>query len=150
VAHTSSGACYLIPAQTRLSPGLLILNTIISTYSESNPALMLGKTDLGQFVFWLCYGQLAIATAYGSWCKLLFRRHGYTFVLVPSGALKAIPDSTACSPFLRDQTQFLALTRGAKELRARRKRPSVRGTVMNPNDHPHGGRTRAIGHPKTP
>lgn len=28
--------------------------------------------------------------------------------------------------------------------------PQVRGTVMNPNDHPHGGRTRAIKYPRTP
>jgi large subunit ribosomal protein L2 len=28
--------------------------------------------------------------------------------------------------------------------------PSVRGTVMNPNDHPHGGRTKAIRYQRTP
>jgi len=27
---------------------------------------------------------------------------------------------------------------------------TVRGTVKNPNDHPHGGRTRAIRYPRTP
>jgi large subunit ribosomal protein L2 len=28
--------------------------------------------------------------------------------------------------------------------------PQVRGTAQNPNDHPHGGRTRAIKYPRTP
>jgi large subunit ribosomal protein L2 len=36
---------------------------------------------------------------------------------------------------------------------ARRRRgfaPSVRGVAMNPNDHPHGGRTKAVKYPRTP
>lgn len=28
--------------------------------------------------------------------------------------------------------------------------PSVRGVAMNPNDHPHGGRTKAVKYPRTP
>jgi large subunit ribosomal protein L2 len=28
--------------------------------------------------------------------------------------------------------------------------PTVRGTAKNPNDHPHGGRTRAIRYQRTP
>jgi ribosomal protein L2 len=40
--------------------------------------------------------------------------------------------------------------RGAKLMYSRGQRPSVRGTVKNPNDHPHGGRTRSISRPQTP
>ena len=28
--------------------------------------------------------------------------------------------------------------------------PRVRGVAMNPNDHPHGGRTKAVKYPRTP
>jgi len=35
-------------------------------------------------------------------------------------------------------------------MRAQARRPGVRGTVKNPNDHPHGGRTRAVKWPRTP
>jgi hypothetical protein len=40
--------------------------------------------------------------------------------------------------------------RGAQLMYLRGRRPIVRGTVRNPCDHPHGGRTRAIPHPQTP
>jgi len=38
----------------------------------------------------------------------------------------------------------------AGAIRQRGRKSIVRGVAMNPVDHPHGGRTKAIAHPRTP
>jgi hypothetical protein len=74
-----------------------------------------------------------------------------TLLSLPSGALRLVDSgSWAWVGGLGSGPEQGQRGRGARVMRARGHRPGVRGTVKNPNDHPHGGRTRAIAHPRTP
>lgn len=75
----------------------------------------------------------------------------WSLVLLPSGQAKLIHDDSWAlqGPQAPATARWLRLPR-ASALGLRGRRPVVRGTVKNPNDHPHGGRTRAIKNPRTP
>lgn len=72
-------------------------------------------------------------------------------VILPSGQAKLLEEAswafggTLAPGFKR----YLGLAKSSKRL-MRGFCPRVRGTAKNPNDHPHGGRTRAIKYPRTP
>ena len=78
-------------------------------------------------------------------------RVGTSLVKLPSGVKKIFSiyglgsSGTVALPNNRKMKNNKAgamFTRGTK--------PKVRGVAMNPVDHPHGGRTKTIHHPRTP
>jgi len=97
-------------------------------------------------------GQLARAA--GTYLQLVGRDQGYAQLKLPSGELRIVrgecmatigavsnPDNSNASLSKAGRNRWLG------------KRPSVRGVVMNPIDHPHGGgegRTSGGRHPVTP
>lgn len=75
----------------------------------------------------------------------------WSLVLLPSGQARFFSDEATAlgAPLGPTFKRYFSLVKAAKR-RIKGVRPQVRGTVKNPNDHPHGGRTRAIKYPRTP
>ena len=78
-------------------------------------------------------------------------RTGYSLVKLPSGLKKVFSIFSLASPGLPSllPPKSCHSTKAGDSIRAGRK-PTVRGVAMNPVDHPHGGRTKAIKYPRTP
>jgi hypothetical protein len=75
----------------------------------------------------------------------------WAFILLPSGQPKFVPASAYVSlgtahPAVRMRRAIIL----AGDARRHGQKPCVRGTVKNPNDHPNGGRTRALNFFQTP
>ena len=90
----------------------------------------------------------------GASAQLLAKEGGYAAIRMPSGELRRI--QVACSATVGQVGNLEHENESAgKAGRARwqGKRPAVRGSTMNPTDHPHGGgegKTGPGGNPKTP
>ena len=93
------------------------------------------------------------ARALGTTCRVLIPQltPGWALVSLPSGRLIFVSNRSylllggTCPEALR---LFPYANAGVRRQQGRH--PVVRGTVRNPNDHPHGGRTRALRYPRTP
>jgi len=91
----------------------------------------------------------------GSSAKVLAQEGGYTHLVFPSSEVRKVPFECFASigQVSFPEHKFVNIGKAGN---ARRKgtRPSVRGSAMNPCDHPHGGgegRTSiGLKHPKTP
>jgi large subunit ribosomal protein L2 len=90
----------------------------------------------------------------GTSAQLLAKEGDYAAVRMPSGELRRI--NVNCSATLGQVGNLEHENEsGGKAGRSRwlGKRPTVRGSTMNPTDHPHGGgegKTGPGGNPKTP
>ncbi|MGL6196262.1 MAG: 50S ribosomal protein L2 [Thermoguttaceae bacterium] len=90
----------------------------------------------------------------GSKATLVARESGWAQLVMPSGEIRRVP--SACRATVGvvgngDQMNILIGKAGRKRWLGRR--PHVRGTAMNPIDHPHGGgegRTKGGRHPVSP
>ena len=89
------------------------------------------------------------ASWFGVWIPEAGR--GWALLTLPSGQLRLVDNRSyvALGGSHPQSRRFFVLPNAGWVRRAGR-RPIVRGTVKNPNDHPHGGRTRAIRYPRTP
>ena len=81
-----------------------------------------------------------LARAAGNMAQLMAKENGYALLRLPSGELRNVPES--CMATIGqvgniDQENVKIGKAGRK--RNMGIRPTVRGSVMNPNDHPHGG-----------
>ena len=93
------------------------------------------------------------ARAPGSTAKALSKnRHTHTvLVRLPSGVRKVFSLYNAAvkgTPSLKEKKQVRSTKAGY--WRSLGYKAKVRGVAMNPIDHPHGGRTKAIKYPRTP
>lgn len=75
----------------------------------------------------------------------------WALLVLPSGQLAVSPNSPfvilgGLTPGIR--AGVAAAKAGVNHRLGRA--PRVRGVAMNPNDHPHGGRTKAVKYPRTP
>jgi large subunit ribosomal protein L2 len=83
-------------------------------------------------------GQLARAA--GNAAQLMAKEGGYALLRLPSGELRNVPVSCMATIGTVGNTDHENVKLGkAGRTRHRGIRPTVRGSVMNPNDHPHGG-----------
>ncbi|MEM6627773.1 MAG: 50S ribosomal protein L2 [Pseudomonadota bacterium] len=95
-----------------------------------------------------------IARAAGSYVQLVGRADGHAQVKLSSGELRLIPErclATVGAVSNPDNMNQVLSKAGRKRWNG--KRPSVRGVVMNPFDHPHGGgegKSSGGRHPVTP
>jgi large subunit ribosomal protein L2 len=93
-------------------------------------------------------GQLARAA--GNMAQLMAKENGYALLRLPSGELRNL--SLSCMATIGQigniDHENVKLGKAGRK-RHMGWRPSVRGSVMNPNDHPHGGGEgkAPIGHP---
>ena len=97
-------------------------------------------------------GQLARAA--GNSAQLMAKENGFALLRLPSGELRNVSAECRATIGTVGNADHENVKLGkAGRTRHLGIRPTVRGSVMNPNDHPHGGgegKTGPGGHPKTP
>jgi large subunit ribosomal protein L2 len=83
-------------------------------------------------------GQLARSAGVG--IQLMARDNGYALLRMPSGEMRQVPEGCRATIGVVGNGEHAQLKLGkAGRNRHRGRRPQVRGSVMNPVDHPHGG-----------
>ena len=84
-------------------------------------------------------GAQLVRTA-GAFAQLMAKENGFAQIRLPSGEVRMIPE--VCRAMIGSignaEHENIKLGKAGKT-RYKGVRPSVRGVVMNPNDHPHGG-----------
>lgn len=95
-----------------------------------------------------------MARSAGAYAQLVGRDQGYAQIKLPSGELRIVRgDCMASVGAVSNQDHSNENKGKAGRNRWLGKKPHVRGVVMNPVDHPHGGgegRTSGGRHPVTP
>ena len=95
-----------------------------------------------------------LARAAGTGVQLVAREGKYATIRLRSGEMRKVPvECKATVGEVGNQEHSLRSLGKAGATRWRGRRPTVRGVVMNPVDHPHGGgegRTSGGRHPVTP
>jgi len=90
----------------------------------------------------------------GMCATLVARSAGWAQINMPSGEIRRVPDSCRATIGTVGNSEHAGIVLGkAGRKRWMGRRPHVRGTAMNPIDHPHGGgegRTKGGRHPVTP
>jgi len=81
-----------------------------------------------------------MARSAGSSAQLVAKEGGKALLRLPSGEMRRVPEECRATVGQLDNVTH-EIESGGKAGRSRwlGKRPTVRGTVMNPVDHPHGG-----------
>ncbi|WEG34258.1 50S ribosomal protein L2 [Amygdalobacter indicium] len=84
-------------------------------------------------------GAQMVRTA-GASAQLLAKEDGYAVLRLPSGEMRQIPLNCRATVGVVSNAEHENVKIGkAGKTRHLGRRPHVRGVVMNPNDHPHGG-----------
>jgi len=96
-----------------------------------------------------------IVRSAGASAQLMAKEEKYCLLRLPSGEMRRVPaDCMATVGQVSNPEHALVKLGKAGKVRWRGRRPQVRGSAMNPVDHPHGGGEgkAPIGHPspKTP
>lgn len=99
-------------------------------------------------------GGIAVRGA-GTGAKVLAHEGKYANLVMPSSEIRKVPKECFASIGLVSNSEHRYVRIGkAGRSRLKGKRPRVRGSAMNPVDHPHGGGEGRTGigmkHPKTP
>ncbi len=126
--------------------GLKVGDVVISgTTADIKPgnALPLNSIPTGTFVHnvELYPGKGAqLAKAAGVQAQLMAKENGYALLRLPSGELRNVPEKCMATIGQVSNIDHENVKIGkAGRKRHMGWRPTVRGSVMNPNDHPHGG-----------
>ncbi len=81
-----------------------------------------------------------LARSAGNMAQLMAKENGLALVRLPSGELRNVPESCMATIGQVSNIDHVNVKIGkAGRKRHMGWRPTVRGSVMNPNDHPHGG-----------
>ena len=91
-----------------------------------------------------------MARAAGIMAQLMAKENGMALLRLPSGELRNVPDTCMATIGQVSNIDHENVKLGkAGRKRHMGWRPTVRGSVMNPNDHPHGGGEgkSPVGHP---
>ncbi len=96
----------------------------------------------------------ALCRSAGASASLMARDGNWAQITLPSGEIRRVPASCRATIGKVGNTDHMNITLGkAGRSRWLGRRPHVRGTCMNPVDHPHGGgegRTKGGRHPVSP
>lgn len=85
-------------------------------------------------------GGAKLARSAGGYAELSALDDGYAFLKMPSSEVRKVVDGVWASIGEVSNPEYRLINRGkAGASRHRGVRPTVRGTAMNPVDHPHGG-----------
>ena len=99
-------------------------------------------------------GGAKIARSAGNGCQLLAKEGRYVVLRLPSGEMRRVLSGCRATIGVVGNEEHQNINIGkAGRTRWMGRRPKVRGVVMNPVDHPHGGgegRTSGGRHPVTP
>ena len=130
----------VLPQKVKVGDTFLVSETAPITAANRLP---LGNMPVGTFVYniELKPGQGGvIARAAGNYCEIVAQDAGYTHIKMPSTEVRRII-STAWASVGEVSNEEHRLVNLGKAGRNRwlGVRPTVRGSAMNPVDHPHGG-----------
>jgi large subunit ribosomal protein L2 len=76
----------------------------------------------------------------GAFAQLMAKENGYATLRLPSGEMRQVPENCRATIGVVGNGEHNLVKLGkAGRTRHMGVRPHVRGSVMNPNDHPHGG-----------
>ena len=76
----------------------------------------------------------------GNGIQLMAKENGYALLRLPSGEMRRVPEGCRATVGIVGNGEHQQLKLGkAGRARHRGRRPEVRGSAMNPVDHPHGG-----------
>ncbi len=76
----------------------------------------------------------------GNMAQLMAKENGYALIRLPSGELRNVAEVCMATIGVVSNADHANVNYGkAGRVRHMGVRPTVRGSVMNPNDHPHGG-----------
>ncbi len=130
-----------------IAPNGLKVGDVISsgTGSDIKPgnALVLSEIPVGTFIhnIELYPGKGAqLVRSAGNMAQLMGKEDKYVLVRLPSGEMRKIPAGCMATIGQVGNIDHENVSIGkAGRMRHMGIRPTVRGSVMNPNDHPHGG-----------
>ncbi len=81
-----------------------------------------------------------LVRAAGNMAQLMAKENGMALLRLPSGELRNVPENCMATIGVVSNADHANVNYGkAGRIRHMGVRPTVRGSVMNPNDHPHGG-----------
>src|SRR5216117_2897613 len=154
--HYADGAKAYILAPARLQVGAVVESGPAADIKPGN-ALPLENIPTGTMVHnvELKPGQGGkMARSAGSSVQLVAKESGYATLRLPSGEMRRVPLSCRATVGQVGNVDHENISGGkAGRTRWRGRRPSVRGSAMNPVDHPHGGgegKSKGGRHPVTP
>jgi large subunit ribosomal protein L2 len=154
--HYVDGAKAYILAPARLQVGAMVESGPAADIKPGN-ALPLRNIPTGTIVHNVELqpgrgGQMARSA--GSGIQLVAKDEPYAVLRLPSGELRRVPLTCRATVGQVGNLDHENITGGkAGRSRWRGKRPTVRGSAMNPVDHPHGGgegKSKGGRHPVTP
>lgn len=130
----------VVPQKTRVGDMFVVSE---SAPIEAANRLPLGKIPVGTFVYNVALkpgGPAVLARAAGNHIEVIAQDAGYTHVRLPSTEVrKVISTAWASIGEVSNPEHRLVVLGKAGRSRWMGVRPTVRGTAMNPVDHPHGG-----------
>ncbi len=156
LVHYADGEKRYIIAPSGLKIGQVIMSGESVEFEIGN-TLPLGNMPLGTNVHNVeltpgAGGQMARAA--GNGCQLLAKEGRYVALRLPSGEMRRVLSACRATIGVVGNEEHSNVNLGkAGRSRWLGRRPKVRGVVMNPVDHPHGGgegRTSGGRHPVTP
>jgi len=154
--HYADGAKAYILAPAQLRVGATVESGPTADIRVGN-ALPLENIPTGTLVHnvELKPGQGAkMARSAGSGIQLVAKDGGHAVLRLPSGEMRRVPLACRATVGQVGNVDHQNITYGkAGRSRWRGKRPAVRGSAMNPVDHPHGGgegKSKGGRHPVTP
>jgi len=132
---------YII-APDKLAIGDKIRNGADADIKPGN-ALPLASIPVGTFIHGIELhpgkGAQLVRSA-GNMAQLMAKENGMALLRLPSGELRNVPENCmACIGVVSNADHANVNYGKAGRIRHMGIRPTVRGSVMNPNDHPHGG-----------
>ncbi|MBI5457730.1 50S ribosomal protein L2 [Candidatus Kaiserbacteria bacterium] len=130
----------VLPQKVKVGDSFVVSETAPVTLGNRLP---LGAMPVGTFVYniELKPGEGGvIARSAGNYCEIVAQDAGYTHIKMPSTEVRRVI-STAWASVGEVSNEEHHLVNLGKAGRSRwlGRRPTVRGTAMNPVDHPHGG-----------
>jgi large subunit ribosomal protein L2 len=141
IEYTDGEKSYIIAPE-----GLKVGDTVVAGVNadvKPGNALPLTAIPVGTFIHnvELYPGRGAqLARSAGNMAQLMARENGLALLRLPSGELRNVPENCMATIGVVGNTDHNNVKIGkAGRKRNMGWRPTVRGSVMNPNDHPHGG-----------
>ncbi len=156
LVHYDDGEKRYILSPLDISVGTIIVSGDKVPLKIGN-ALLLSNIPTGLFVHNVELipgkGGQMVRTA-GAYAQVMAHDNGYTTLKLPSGEVRLVSDQCMATIGQVGNRAFEQIVSGkAGRSRWLGKRPKVRGVVMNPVDHPHGGgegKTSGGRHPVSP
>jgi large subunit ribosomal protein L2 len=122
------GETYLVSDKAPLTPG---------------NRLPVGSLTVGTFIYNVelkSGGGAKVARSGGDYAEILAKDGGYVDIKLPSSEVRKVPANAWASigEVSNNENRLINIGKAGRN-RWLGKRPTVRGTAMNPVDHPHGG-----------